>query len=149
MRRSQPLQQLVRCSVAIVSLASAAACSSQQAQAPGSATVNGSLNGRTMNAAYAIAAHIGDPSGNQILILIGSRSDMCAIEQSYVNNPLQRTANLFEVGLVLGRAGATAVVGPGTYTPTSDPNELRRGVRFLRRGVRRIRDPPPKPERRR
>lgn len=123
MRRSLLPQQLVRRAVVIASLATA--CSSQQpAQASGSATVHGSLGGRTMDVAYAVATRIGDPNGHQMIVVIGNDPQMCAILQTDFNDPTVRQAGLFQIGLVLGRAGATAVVGPGTYTETGNPNEL-------------------------
>lgn len=97
---------------------------SDVAVAAGGATVNGSLGGRTMSPAYAVAlAGFGMPGNTQIIILVGNRPDLCALMQGYVDNPMQRHANFFAIGMTLGD-GSPSVVGVGTYTAMAHPNEL-------------------------
>lgn len=95
----------------------------------GTATVNGTLGGRTFTPADAIALKgVYDSSYPGIVIIyMSSVPNMCALYQQLANtgSSSPAKANLFDLGFTLGATDATSVVVPGTYgTGGPAANEL-------------------------
>jgi hypothetical protein len=101
---------------------------------PSSATVTGTLAGRTLSPAYAIALKGVDDASypNQISIFIANQPNLCALAQSQASNPNTQKANMLDLILVLGETNASGpAVTPGTYTPSTMPDELTAGYTSL------------------
>jgi len=102
--------------------------------AAGSATVTGTLSGRTLSPAHAVALKGVDDSSypNQISVFIANQADPCALVQSLAGDPNAQKANLLDLILVLGETDANGpAVTPGTYTPSTMPDELTAGYTSL------------------
>ncbi len=128
------------CSAAALLFIGLTACSSSSTggtggdAATGTATVTGTLSGRTLSPARAVALEgADDPSyPNQISIFIANQADPCALLQSLGADPGAQQANLLDLILVLGETDANGpAVTPGTYTPTTMPDELTAGYTSL------------------
>jgi len=90
----------------------------------GTATITGTLDGKTIDAQGAVALKgVYDSSYPGIVtIMIGNMPDMCPIAQEIVAG--SNKANLFLLGFTLGQTTATSTVGVGTYGGSDTTNEL-------------------------
>jgi hypothetical protein len=91
---------------------------------PADAVVTGTILGRSLSPAYAVAVKgIEDPAyPNEESIIIADTGDLCSFVQ---NASAVHKANLLDLVLVLGETEATGpAVTPGTYTPSTMPDEL-------------------------
>jgi len=94
----------------------------------GSATVNGTLGGQTLHAVDAVALKGAYDSSYPgiVTIFIANVPDLCSLlkQTAAVGASNTAKANLFDIGFTLGATEATSTVVAGTYTPSSQPNEL-------------------------